>query len=273
MNFENAFECLNLIRAKAPLIHCLTNNISINDAANVVLSLGARPIMSEHPMEVAEVTACADCLLINIGNINDVRIKSIFIAAEVAHESSKPIVFDPVGAAGSDFRKSLSMDIIKHAKPTIIKGNMSEIKTIANIQTSCSGVDVGAEDVTDYLSLEKNCRIVAELASSLSCTVIATGAMDIIAGDGEVCVLRNGTPLLSKITGTGCVTGVIVAAYATVANPVVAAVAGVTHLNVAGEFATEFCQKNSLGLGSFKVALLDKIGGMKVDELIKGVKM
>lgn len=267
------FTSLNKIKKQKPLVHCLIGGISSNYVANMLLAIGARPIMAEHPLEVEEVTEKAAALLINIGNIVDNRIKSIFIAGKTASKHNIPIIFDPVGAACNSFRYKLSMEIIQQIKPTIIKGNMSEIKALAHINTSCTGIDVCSQDITTSDSIVENCNILINLAKKLKCVVVSTGALDIVADSTQVFVLNNGSSLLSNITGTGCTSGALIAAYTSTSLPLNASIEGLTHLNIAGEYAEKDCTKTDMGIGSFNVKLLDHIGNIKTENLIAGGKI
>ena len=132
--------------SQAPLIHCITNPISINDCANVVLALGAKPIMAEHPKEVHEITALAKALAVNLGNITDARAESIFISGGVAKNAQIPCVIDVVGAACSALRMELAQRFIRECAPCVIKGNLSEIKALAGVDNAAQGIDVGQKD-------------------------------------------------------------------------------------------------------------------------------
>lgn len=255
------------LQNKTPLIHCLTNNVTINDAANAILAVGGSPIMSEHPQETADVTGNAQALVINIGNFIESKLDSIFISGQVANKNQLPIIFDPVGVASSRLRKQLSERIIHELKPTIIKGNMSEIKSLANIASTASGVDVAVDDLTTEQTLAVNAQIAYNLAKQLNCVIVASGAIDIVANPNTVFSLHNGTSTLSKITGTGCISGMIIGAYSSVIPALEAAVLGISVVNIAGELAQEYISNNNTGLGSFKVKLFDYLSTMDVQIL------
>lgn len=256
-----------------PLVHCLTNNVTINDAANAILAVGGSPIMSEHPMETEEITAKANTLVINIGNFSDAKMESIFLSGKVARECNVPVVFDPVGVTSSKIRRSVTDRIIKEIQPKIIKGNMSEIKAIANIAASGFGVDVHQDDVTDERTLETNCQIAYRLARELDCVIVASGAIDIVATPQTVYSLHNGTPMLANITGTGCMSGMLMGVYAASGDFTHAAVLATSRLNIAGELAQEYVDKHRAGLGTFKVKLFDYLSTMDIDTLAKRGKI
>lgn len=153
--------------SQAPLIHCITNPISINDCANVVLALGAKPIMAEHPKEVHEITAFAKALAVNLGNITDARAESIFISGGVAKNAQIPCVIDVVGAACSALRMELAQRFIRECAPCVIKGNLSEIKALAGVDSAAQGIDVGQKDSVngkDTQKLQKTGQLVCSYA-------------------------------------------------------------------------------------------------------------
>lgn len=265
---HQAFSTANIkLQEKTPLIHCLTNNVTINDAANAILAVGGSPIMSEHPRETADVTGNAQALVINIGNFIESKLESIFISGQVANERKLPIVFDPVGVTSSRLRKHLSERIIVEVKPTIIKGNMSEIKALANIASTAAGVDVALSDLTNEQTLANNSQIAYNLAKQLNCVIVASGAIDIVASPDAVYSLHNGTAMLAKITGTGCISGMLMGTYASVLPPLQAAILGISVLNIAGELAQEYVSDNQAGLGTFKVKLFDYLSTMNAQVL------
>lgn len=153
--------------SQAPLIHCITNPISINDCANVVLALGAKPIMAEHPKEVHEITALAKALAVNLGNITDARAESIFISGGVAKNAQIPCVIDVVGVACSALRMELAQRFIRECAPCVIKGNLSEIKALAGVDNAAQGIDVGQKDSVngkDTQKLQKTGQLVCSYA-------------------------------------------------------------------------------------------------------------
>ena len=131
----------NQLKDTSPLIHCITNPISINDCANMVLAIGGRPIMAEHPGEVAEITAISQALALNLGNITDARMESMVIAGKTAKEKAVPITIDLVGTACSTMRKDYAQKLLAEIQPQIIKGNISEIRAVCGLESHSSGID------------------------------------------------------------------------------------------------------------------------------------
>lgn len=244
-------EILDKVKANSPQIHCITNPISINDCANFILAAGAKPIMAEHPLEVADITANSDALMLNLGNITDVRINSMRNSAMVAHELQIPFVLDLVGVGCSSLRLNFAHDIISAYTPSIIKGNASEIRAIAGIETNAKGVDA---DIADQNSNE-TLSIAVKLAKNAKCTVLASGKYDIITNGDISIICANGTSLMSKITGTGCIQGALCGVYLSCTEPIYAAACAATVMGICGELS----YTESIGTGSFKTAMLDNM--------------
>lgn len=242
-------DLLAAVRAHRPLIHCITNPISIHQCANALLAAGARPIMAEHPKEVQEITETADALLLNLGNITDVRMDSMRISAETAKERHIPAVLDAVGVACSALRLEYAFDLLQAAPPAVIKGNYSEIKALCHADYRSAGVDA-----KDDLTVATMDRSAAELARRYHTVVLASGKADIVTDGVRLVHIHNGTPRLSEITGTGCMLGALTGAYLSVGSPLDAAVAACGGLGICGQLA-----EPAPGNGSFQVALLDAL--------------
>ena len=261
---EKIVEAVRKTKQMHPLIHCLTNHITINDCANIILAAGAKPIMAEHIKEVEEITLKAKALVINIGNISDDRIASIFLSGNIAKQKGIPIIFDPVGVAGSNFRRELSREILLKLTPNIIRGNMSEIKALYGIETQRVGVDVAEDDITNDENIVNLADIVNGFAIKQRAVVVATGKTDIIADSDNVYFINNGVKMLSEVTGTGCMCTSLTGVYASCGDYMGAAIAGASVMGISGEIAKENCK----GIGSFKAALLDSLYNIS-DEIIR----
>lgn len=250
-----------LLRQKNPLIHCITNPISINQCANAVLAVGGRPIMAEHPEEVFEITQTASAIMLNIANITDVRMKSIAISAECCKENNIPFVLDITGMACSSFRRKYVNSLLNTAVPNIIKGNYSEIKALLGGYTS-AGVD--SEDIS-IAELEK---VSAELARKYGTVILASGKTDIITDGSSIFHINNGTPQLSRVTGTGCMQGALCGTFLSAGIPLYAAVTAAVILGICGELA-----ETVKGNGSFMVSLMDKLSNVTDDEIIEKLRV
>lgn len=246
---------------RAPLIHCITNPISINDCANTVLLTGAKPIMAEHPDEVSEITQIADALAVNLGNITDARLKSIRISAAKAAQSDIPSIIDMVGITCSSLRLNYAKSYLADFTPSIIKGNLAEIKALCDKDFSSIGIDAVSDDNIS----QSDCEIVTALAASRKCVVMATGKTDLISDGSCIFLIKNGSPKLPLITGTGCMLNVLAASFLPVCSPINAAITASLMLGICGEIADS--KKADAGLGSFHIALLDELSSVTTSVL------
>lgn len=245
-------EICEKLKEEKPLIHCITNPISINQCANAVLAVGARPIMAEHPKEVREITDTAGALMLNLGNITDVRMTSMQISARTAKENGIPILLDAVGIACSKLRRDYVNNLIKETMPTVIKGNYSEINSLYHEAYRSSGVD--ADAALDVRTLD---HVVVALARDYHTVILASGKVDIVTDGMHLVHIKNGTPQLSGITGTGCMLGALVAAYLAVKPDMDAAVTACAVLGICGQQA-----ETERGSGSFMMNLMDALSTM-----------
>lgn len=237
------------VKQKAALIHCITNPISINQCANVILAAGARPIMAEHPEEAETVTQTAGAVMLNLGNITDVRKQSMLISAAAAARNRVPFVLDVCGAACLPTRRQYALDLISKYTPSAVKGNYSEITALLDEDYSSSGVDA---DTT--LTLEKTVPSAVTLANKLGTVVLASGKTDIVTDGTRLTLIHNGTKQLGTVTGTGCMQGALCAAYLSAADAFEAAVSACTVFGICGQLA-----ETDKGSGSFMVSLLDSL--------------
>jgi len=242
------------LREKQPLIHCITNPISINDCANILLAAGARPIMAEHPLEVEVITKGADALAVNLGNITDVRMESMLLAGRKAKALSHPRVIDVVGAACSPLRLEYADHWIRECVPEVIKGNITEIRALSDLRCQAPGIDANAGDQLTPENMEENIQTLQELARHTGAVILASGKTDLIVSPEEICLVENGCPSMARLTGTGCMLNVLTAAYLTVCQPLEAALLAASLLGICGERAA-----SENGIGSFHVNLLNQV--------------
>lgn len=251
------------IKEHKPLIHCITNPISINQCANVILAVGARPIMAEHPKEVKEITESASALMLNLGNITDVRMDSMQISARAASERQIPILLDAVGIACSKLRRDYACDLLKSVMPTVIKGNYSEINALYHENYHSSGVD--ADAALDERALD---RVAVELARAYHTVILVSGKVDIVTDGTRLVQIKNGTPQLSGITGTGCMLGALAASYLSVKPDMDAAITACVMLGICGQLA-----ETDRGSGSFMMNLMDALSTMKSTDIEQLIDM
>ena len=211
-------EMLENVRGKCPLIHNITNYVTVNDCANIVLACGASPIMSDDQSEVEEITTICGGLNINIGTLNKRTIESMFLAGKRANALSHPVVLDPVGAGASKLRTETAQKLLEEVKFTVIRGNISEVKTLASGSGTTKGVDADVADKVSEENLDSAVAFAKAFAEKMGAVVAITGAIDIVADGKKAYCIRNGHPMMSSITGTGCQLSAMTAAYVT-ANP------------------------------------------------------
>ncbi len=252
---------INLIRKKvkeaAPLIHCITNPISINQCANAVLAVGARPIMAENPKEVRNITKSAKAVLMNLGNITDVRKKAMLISARTAKKNNIPIVIDLVGVSCSKYRKAFAKKLIKTASPTVIKGNYSEVCAMYDSLYASSGVDADASLEIDVVR-----KAAIELSKECKAVVLVSGKRDMVATADRLIYVDNGSERLTYITGTGCMLGVLCASFLSAEKSMEAVVTACVTLGISGELSA-----NAEGSGSYLIKLIDNLSVLSDESL------
>lgn len=232
-------ELLDNVRQRHPLIHNITNYVTVNDCANILLACGGSPIMADDIGEVEEITALCGGLCVNIGTLNARTIPAMLCAGKKANELGHPAVLDPVGAGASRLRTDTALRLLDQVRFAVIRGNISEIKTLALGSGSTQGVDADVGDAVTADTLEEAVRFAKGFAQKTGAVVAITGAIDIVAdGDRAFCVF-NGRPMMGSVTGTGCQLSALTAAFVT-ANPdrpLEAAAAAVCAMGVCGELA------------------------------------
>lgn len=276
MNIEIAqkvVRLLNRLKNKKPLIHNITNYVTVNDCANILLAIGASPIMADDLKEAADITSIASALVINIGTLNERTIESMIASGKRANELNIPVVLDPVGAGASSFRNETTKRILEEIKISVLRGNMSEIKFIAGLESETKGVDASESDLKS--DSDEGVRVAKYLAKRFNCTVAITGVFDIVS-DGEKSVtIENGTKMLSNVTGTGCMTTALVGGYLgaceTKEDLFIAAVSGIVSMGICGEIAEE--RAGNIGLGSFHMAIIDAVSNLDEDALLNRSKI
>lgn len=267
---------LTYIQQEAPLIHCITNPISINDCANILLAIGARPIMAEHPDEVAEITAIAKGLALNLGNITDARMASMKISAGAAKDKGIPFVLDLVGLSCSRLRQKYAKELLQIAVPDIIKGNISELRTLLGLPTTPGmGVEAGQKEMVTQENALEYARIFQKQAREYHTILLATGPIDLVVSSEEAYIIANGSNALASITGTGCMNNVLAGAClagvhgisSQATNNTLAAILSCLLLGIAGENIQDIYL--SQGPGSFHYSLMDSISQLTPQTIAK----
>lgn len=262
---------LETVREKCPLIHNITNYVTVNDCANILLACGASPIMADDKDEAAEITAICSGLNINIGTLNSRTIASMLIAGKQANQLAHPVVLDPVGAGASKLRTETAMQLLAEVQFAVIRGNISEIKTLASGSGTTKGVDADVADRVTEENLDAMVAFVKAFAKQTGAVIAVTGAIDIVADGEKAYCIRNGHPMMSSVTGTGCQLSAMTAAFVT-ANPkypLEAAAAAVCAMGYAGEVAHGRLAEMD-GSATYRTYIIDAIYNMTPEMLKKG---
>ena len=266
-------KCIENVRKNVPLVHNITNYVTVNDVANVLLACGGSPIMSDEPDDVEDITSICGGLNINIGTLNKRTIEAMHIAGKKSNELNHIVLLDPVGAGASALRTNTAVDIMDNIRLDVIRGNISEIKTLALGSGTTKGVDADVADAVTEESLDKSVEFVKNFAKTAGTIVAVTGAIDLVS-DGDRCfVIRNGRPEMGRITGTGCQLSGMMTAFV-VANPdnrLEAAAAAVCTMGLAGEIGWSHMEAHD-GNSTYRNRIIDAIYNMDGDTLEKGAK-
>lgn len=264
---------LENVRAKTPLVHNITNYVTVNDVANVLLAAGGSPIMSDDADDVEDITSICGGLNINIGTLNKNTIPSMFLAGRKANELGHIVLLDPVGAGASRLRTDTANRLMREVRFDAVRGNISEIKTLCTGSGTTKGVDADAVDAVTEANLDNGVQLVKAFAAQTSCIIAVTGAIDLVS-DGERCwCIRNGRAEMSRITGTGCQLSALMTAFL-VANPghkLEAAAAAVCTMGLAGEIGWANMQPGD-GNSTYRNRIIDAIFNMTGDALEEGAK-
>jgi hydroxyethylthiazole kinase len=258
------FEIADKVRAKTPLVHCITNYVTVNDCANILLACGGSPIMADDEAEAAEITAMCGALVINIGTLNARTIVSMHKAGKMAKALNHPVVLDPVGAGASALRTQTALSLIHDVKPAVIRGNISEIKACAQGGGTTKGVDADPGDAVTEETLDSMVAFAKRLSERTGAVIAVTGATDIVADAARAYAIRNGHPLMSRITGTGCMLSAITGAFcgARPESPLDATAAAVCAMGVCGELAHEKLMQAGGGTATYRTLLIDAMSAL-----------
>ena len=266
-------KCIENVRKSVPLVHNITNYVTVNDVANVLLACGGSPIMSDEPEDVEDITTICGGLNINIGTLNKSSIEGMYRAGRRANELGHVVLLDPVGAGASALRTNTAVGLMDEIRFTAIRGNISEIKTLALGSGTTKGVDADVADAVTEDSLDSAVKFAKDLASKTGSVIAVTGAIDLVADADRCYVIRNGRPEMGRITGTGCQLSGLMTAFL-VANPdapLDAAAAAVCAMGLAGEIGWSRMQEGD-GNSTYRNRIIDAIFNMDGETLDKGAK-
>lgn len=253
---DQVIDAWTLLKLQQPLVHCITNSVAANYVANILLAAGASPAMIDNPFEAESFAKISGAISINTGTPTTEQTKAMLITAKVCLDNNKPWVLDPVGYGSILAWRSQTIDQLIQFKPSIIRGNASEISTLAGNQVLSKGVDSTLSSVDVY----EHAKV---LLNQAECIAISGESDFIIANDlNAVIQVNGGSYLQPKITATGCALGALIAAYSAVTKPSIAAIAAHIHFSIAGKLAF----KISKNVGSFNIAFLDEVYAMTAEK-------
>lgn len=269
---EEVGKLLEKVKKENPLVHHITNYVTVNDCANIVLSLGGSPVMADHIEEATDMTSIANALVLNIGTISENSIDSMIVSGKRANRMGIPVILDPVGIGATRLRFEVINKILSDVKIAVIKGNFSEIKKLYGMNVESKGVD-SLDSIEDDIEGAKN--IAKELSKKLNSVIAITGKKDLITDGEKVITIDNGASIMSSVTGTGCMGTSLIGTYSAVTKDYfLSAVAGVLTMGIAGEIASSSLNKERLeGPGTFKTRLMDAIYYIDKDILNKHSKI
>lgn len=254
---------LEKIRANGPLVHSITNYVVMNSTANALLALGASPIMAHEREEMKEMVGISSALVLNIGTLSSPWIQSMKLAGQYAKERKIPVVLDPVGSGASKIRTTTARSFLEEGIPTVVRGNASEIQSLVSDLVMTKGVDStsGTEAAMDAGMA---------LSERFNCAVSISGEVDVMIHKGQVATLRNGHPIMTKVTGMGCTSTTYVAAFNAInADPMQASLHAMAVMGIAGEMAF----KRSQGPGSFIPAFCDVVYNLTLKDIETHLKV
>lgn len=268
-------EIFNEVRRNSPLVHCMTNYVTVNDCANVLLACGASPVMAEDEREVEDIVAIASSLVINIGTLNSRTIHSMFKAGRKANELGRPVILDPVGAGASVLRTVTAMELMEKIDFAVIRGNISEISAIAGGESKTRGVDASDPGLMDGEFSADILSLILKLREKREAVITVTGPKDIVAGEKDIYVVKNGNPMMSKVSGTGCMLSAIIGAFCASApsDIAVAAASATAMFGAAGELAFERLTLEGGGTGTYRSYIIDEVSNMTSEKMREALKI
>lgn len=267
MGFE---EVLTAVQIKKPLVQCITNFVTVNDCANIILASGGSPTMASHLREAEEAVAGVQALVCNLGAIE--KVDAMILAGKEANRLGKPVVLDPVGAGGTKLRRDAAKRLLEEVQFAVIRGNASEIRYLAGQQSTGSGVDVSSLDEITKENLSASVSRAEELAGKLHTVIAISGKIDVISDGKRSCILRNGCATMARITGSGCMLTSLIGAFCGAWDDTfLAACAAMAVMGISGEIAEEKRLRNGTGNATFRNDLIDAVFNMTEEKMKEGV--
>lgn len=269
VDFSNA---LHLVRERAPLVQCITNFVTVNDCANIILAAGGSPSMAHDIREVEDAVSGVQALVCNMGAIEDVD--AMVLAGKRANQLDTPVVLDPVAAGGTRLRRESAKRLLEEVRFAAIRGNASEIRSLAGQEAAGSGVDAAAADTVSQDSLPAALQMVTGLARRTGSVIALSGPLDVISDGEQAMVLRNGCPAMARITGSGCMLTSLIGAFcgAMPSDPFAAVCAAMAAMGVCGEIADSLRLAKGTGNATFRTDLIDAVFNLTEKQLTEGVR-
>lgn len=265
---EHLLRDIDAIRQKAPLVHNITNFVVMNNTANALLAIGASPVMAHAPEEVAEMAAMASAVVLNMGTLSERWVEAMWLAGRSALEHNVPIVFDPVGVGATSYRNQTARRIFSQFTPSIIRGNASEIMALA-AELLDTQQQIKTKGVDSTTASDNAIETALTLAQQLGTVIAISGIEDYITDGKTVHILKNGSPMMARVTGMGCTASAITGAFAGINSDMLEAAAhAMAVMGIAGELAT----LQSKGPGSLQVNFLDQLYTLTPESIINTLK-
>ena len=263
---------LRAVREGAPLVHCITNFVTVNDCANIILAAGGNPSMPFDAREVEEAVAGADALVLNLGAVD--WLDAMLLAGKRANALGIPVVLDPVAAGVTQLRRDASRRLLDEVRFAAVRGNASEIRTLALGCAAGSGVDVAAADAVTEDTLPRAVELCRRLARERGTVAVISGPTDILSDGETTLLLRNGCATMSRITGSGCMVTSLMGAFCGAGReaPLAAAAAAMAVMGLAGEQAEALRLERGTGNASFRTDLIDRVFTMTEQDLEGGAR-
>ena len=263
---------LSQVRERSPLIQCITNFVTVNDCANILLAAGASPTMAQDIREVEESVAGANGLVCNLGAID--LVDSMILAGKQANQLGIPVVLDPVAAGGTALRRDLSAKLLSEVRFAAIRGNASEIRALAGQMSRGSGVDVSAWDAITPENLAQSVALISGLARQSGAVIAVSGVMDVVSDGTQTVLLHNGCATMARITGSGCMLTTLIGAFcaAVPEHPFEATCAAMATMGICGEIAEEKRLRNKTGNATFRTDLIDAVFNLTEQDLKERIR-
>nr|WP_328588741.1 hydroxyethylthiazole kinase [Litchfieldia alkalitelluris] len=266
MNMESkTVELRNLVKNNSPLVHNITNVVVTNFTANGLYAIGASPVMAYAKEEVGDMASISQALVLNIGTLTSTEVEAMFIAGESANKHGVPIILDPVGVGATPYRTQTAKELLNRLSIQVVRGNAAEIANLIDEQVQMHGVDSKVE-INNLADLAK------KAANKLNTIIVMTGKTDLITNGEILFEVRNGHPMLTKVTGTGCLLSSVVAAFCSQSDDkTTACAAAVSFYGIAAEKAIEVNQ--SKGPGHFQMNFIDQLYNITDETIVNNIKI